>query len=73
MSTRNRGVVALIFYGVALLFLLPALFVARGEGGQYLFEGALICAGGATGNLLVAVWRRRRSADQASSWERSAD
>lgn len=72
-SARDRVVVALIFYGLALVFLLLALFVAHGEAAQYLSDGVLIFAGSATLQLLVAVWRRSRPPDQAASQESSGD
>jgi hypothetical protein len=51
--------VAIIFYGIALLLLLLAFVVGDGEAGQYLFDGALITAASATG-LLLGSFRKRQ-------------
>jgi hypothetical protein len=52
---------AIVIYVIALLLLLLALLVGDGEAGEYLFDGALISAGGATGTLLSSVRTRKRS------------
>jgi hypothetical protein len=56
---RNRVVVAIIFYGIALLLLLLAFVVGDRDAGQYLFDGALITAASATGLVLSSIRKRR--------------
>ena len=58
-TTRERILFAAVGYGVALLLLLLAFAIGDGEGGEYLFSGALIAAAVTTGTLMMSLRVRR--------------